>query len=269
MLDVYVISLKTATDRRKHIASEFAKAGIAYHFFDAIEPHQIDNTAKQLNVDMQNSNLTVGEKACFLSHLVLWQTAIENNQSHIAIFEDDVYLGNSIKHFFDNCDWLPKDCHLLKLELFDRYRLMTLKKHPVYDRHIKQLKENHLGTAGYIISQLAISSMMSHIKTHSISMPIDRLMFENYILDKMFAVYQLQPALCVQSDRIQINHLNIKNQVLNSSLEAQRNIVRQNYITPKRDFFDKVMREIVRPFEQIYLKILSLYRRIFCQIDFK
>ncbi|HHV6305291.1 TPA: glycosyltransferase family 25 protein, partial [Haemophilus influenzae] len=92
----YVISLTTEQKRRKHITDEFGKQNIPFEFFDAITPDIIEETAKKFNITLDRSpkaKLSDGEIGCALSHIVLWDLALENNLNYINIFEDDIHLG--------------------------------------------------------------------------------------------------------------------------------------------------------------------------------
>lgn len=66
----YVISLTTASDRRKHIQNEFDKQNISFEFFDAITPNQIDEYCIKFDLTINKTNkLSDAEKACLLSHV--------------------------------------------------------------------------------------------------------------------------------------------------------------------------------------------------------
>ena len=76
----YVISLTTSTDRRQHITQEFKKQDILFEFFDAITTSQLDEVSKQLNLNIfESERLSSIEKACFLSHIYLWQKMLDDN----------------------------------------------------------------------------------------------------------------------------------------------------------------------------------------------
>lgn len=61
----------------KHITSEFSKHGIAFSFFNAITPDLIDQVAKDVSLDITHADLKHCEVACLLSHVVLWQKAVD------------------------------------------------------------------------------------------------------------------------------------------------------------------------------------------------
>ena len=93
----FVVSLKTAVDRRTHIENQFMQQGIDFSFFDAIEPQQVEGIAAQLAIRIDNSHLSQGELGCLFSHILLWKKAIDENIDYVAIFEDDIYLGQHAK----------------------------------------------------------------------------------------------------------------------------------------------------------------------------
>ena len=88
----FVISLKSATERREHINNEFGKHNVSFEFFDALTPDTAREYAKNLGINPDTTNLTPGELACMMSHIAIWKKAINENLSYVTIFEDDVYL---------------------------------------------------------------------------------------------------------------------------------------------------------------------------------
>ena len=116
MLKNYVISVVSSSERREHICEAFAKEKITFEFFNAITPDLIEEVASRFNINLAQADLTNGEKACFLSHISLWQKAIDDNLEYIAIFEDDIFLGEDIADYFADTNWIPEACDIIKLE---------------------------------------------------------------------------------------------------------------------------------------------------------
>ena len=113
----YVISLIKETKRRKHIEQEFDRQNILFSFFDAVTPDRIEDVAKKFNIILDRSSeakLWDGEIGCALSHISLWNLAVEKNLDYINIFEDDIYLGENAKELLE-VDYLPDDIDVLKL----------------------------------------------------------------------------------------------------------------------------------------------------------
>lgn len=251
----YVISLVGAADRRTHIIQEFGKQGVVFEFFDAITPKQVSSLAEHFKINIIDTELTKGELACLFSHICLWQKAIDDNLDHIAIFEDDIYLGENIKPFLDNTNWILSHHHMIKLEMFDSYRLMERRYTNVnHHRCLKRLKDIHLGAAGYILSQELCKELIKHVKTLHPIIPSDHILFEEYLTHPTYRPYQLIPALCVQSDRWR----NTNQHIFASSLENDRRkrfdkkfIVEKKHLTLSQ----KILREMKRILIQIKVLI--------------
>ncbi|OAU94496.1 LgtB [Moraxella catarrhalis] len=249
MMKNYVISLTTASARRDHIIREFGKQGVDFEFFDAITPEQVPSLAKTFHINIENSSLTQGELACLFSHVCLWQKAIDDNLDYIAIFEDDIYLGENADTFLNNTDWIPQSCGLIKIEHFIDKLHLGRSVGTIANRAIKPLKEFNWGTAGYLINQEMIDELLSLLQTMQIlDTPIDHLMFEYAILQKHLPVYQLTPALCVQSDR---PNEPSRSDTLKSTLENERQQQRAKVAKIQLDATQKLIRECKRPLLQL------------------
>ena len=122
----YVISVKNSYKRREHITQEFSKHHILFDFFDAITLETIERACNELSISLENSQLSDGEKACFLSHLCLWKKCIDKKLDYIAVFEDDVYLGKDANSFFMDHNWLTNNqFDFIKTETFLQERKLA------------------------------------------------------------------------------------------------------------------------------------------------
>lgn len=128
---------------------------------------------------------------------------------------------------------------------------MFIKKTGIYkleNAYLKILKAIHYGTAGYILSNNSAKQLIDFIKQTKI-VPIDHIMFES-TLNTHINVYQINPAICIQSDR-----LNDKNRtVFGSELEIDRRKIFTDtkYLHNKnKTFFGKLKIEATRPFYQL------------------
>ncbi len=198
----FVISLKSATTRRKHIDDVFTDNGVEYTFFNAIEPTPNFIDKFNLKLDLRSSLLEETEIACLLSHFSLWQHAIKQDMDFISIFEDDIHLGKNANFFLNNYKWIPNNVHLIKLEAFKTYRPMKRKKINLsHNRKLAILKERHLGSAGYILSKSLAKDLVNYVQNQRRLPPLDYLLFDPYFIQQLknhYHIYQLQPALCVQ-----------------------------------------------------------------------
>lgn len=240
----YVISLTTATDRREHIINEFGKQGIEFEFFDAITPDLNKITCKNLDIDLTNNQrLSDGEKACFLSHLCLWQSMIDNNTEYLVIFEDDIILSEDIKYFL-NPNFMKQSLtwDIIKLEtFFEKTHITNNLTHQ--QRIVGRLKSPHMGAGAYIINKQGAIKLINQIKNTPPTqlMAIDHILFEMFI--HQLQIYQISPAPCIQS-------MFLDKTLLRSQLESHRqsNAVHRkhndNLITKVANIFRRLKRSI-------------------------
>lgn len=244
----FVISLSTATERREHISSEFGKKSISFNFFDALTPEPAAIFAKELNLKIDEQSLTKGEVACFMSHVFLWKKMITENIPHMAIFEDDIYLGENVKEFLSDASWIDQSWNLVKIEEFTQkvalgQKIKTFNSDP--DRALFELRSKNLGTAGYILSLHGAKQLISYIQSLNKLIALDHLMFESVIKDRTLSVYQMKPALCIQD----VTLYSTKDSVKFASHLYKERQVRMKY--NKKTGVDKILFEIFRVFQQI------------------
>ena len=248
-----VISLQSKPERRTHITQEFGKQGIDFEFFDAITPDQVTRLAKQHGLALDGAFLTEGEKACFMSHVCLWQQMIDEDLAYLAVFEDDIYLGENAHLFFGDDEWLKDNAlDFVKTETFLQERKLSKISISLTDgREIAELKEHHLGTAGYIISLKAATSLMQYVQGLSAQKisAIDQLMFNHYLdFPNGLPIYQIYPALCAQEFILFPDQNSMP-----SSIENARKQSKQN--KPKRSLSEKIKGELSNAMRKSFGKL--------------
>ena len=242
-----VISLKTATARREHIVQEFGKQNVGFEFFDALTPDLARPLAEKMQLNIQDEFLSPGELACFMSHVSIWQKMVDEHIPHLAIFEDDVYLGKNADYFLQEEAWLQSDWHIVKLEAFSRKILHELKGVDLgKQRRLFKLKGRHVGAAGYMLSLNAAQYLMALLRQAEIKEPLDHLLFDPQYHTQGMSLYQMKPALCIQSylyDQAQ-------EQQFGSILENER-VERRLTESKARTFGEKLAREWKRLNQQL------------------
>ncbi|MEG6544643.1 glycosyltransferase family 25 protein [Acinetobacter bereziniae] len=243
-----VISLSTAVERRKHISSEFAQKNVDFDFFDALTPEPATIFSKELGLKIDERILTKGELACFMSHVFLWKRMIDENIPYMAIFEDDIYLGDNVVDFLKDASWVNDQWHLIKLEEFT-HRVALGKRVKNFKGHIRrgvfQLKSKNLGTAGYILSLHGAKSLLSYIQELDKLIALDHLMFEHFIHENIFPVYQMKPALCIQD----VTLYSCKDSVKFASHLYKERLTRRKY--NKKKGVNKIVLELYRILHQL------------------
>lgn len=194
-----VISLKTAVDRRHHIEQEFQKNHVNFEFFDALTPDLAKPYAEKILAKLQDSNLTGGELACMMSHVSIWQKMIDEDIPYLAIFEDDVYLGEDAEYLLNTTNWIKPIWNIIKLETVNDKVFLSTDRHEVIakKRYITQLKGIHLGSGGYILSLNGAKTYFDYFTGNKL-IPIDELIFDASLREHLEPIYQMTPALCIQ-----------------------------------------------------------------------
>ena len=244
----FVISITGSSERRKHILNQFGTQHIPFSFFDALTPStQLTDLLNQYLPNVaQCSHLTMGEKGCLMSHFMLWQKCLNEPYDYLAIFEDDILLAENSIALLNNNDWLterfsPEQAVIIRLETF----LMPVKlsETAIADfqgRRFTNLESVHFGTAGYIISRAAASyliGLLGRLSETEIE-PIDHLIFNRYLNDENYHVYQLNPAPCVQDLQYHQEH-----SYLTSGLENERKTNKTKQSTkPRKTLKQRLMR---------------------------
>jgi glycosyl transferase, family 25 len=91
-LPIYVLSVKTFTDRINHIQQEMAKHNLAFEFIFDHDVYDIDETTDERYFSV-NSTLSPAAKSITLKHITAWQKAQFHNYEQILVLEDDIVLA--------------------------------------------------------------------------------------------------------------------------------------------------------------------------------
>ena len=231
----HVISLASAKERRAHITDTFGARGIPFQFFDALMPSEaLEQAMGELVPGLVRHNLLSGvEKACFMSHVVLWKQALDEGLPYIAVFEDDVLLGEGAEKFLAEDTWLQErfdsdSAFIVRLETMFMHVLTSPSGVADYGgRAFPLLESEHWGTAGYIISRKAMRFFLQHfvmLQPEQIK-PIDLMMFSDFFDKEGVLVYQVSPALCAQE--LHYTKFHNKSSVLGSLLEDKRSKIQK------------------------------------------
>ncbi|PHP23023.1 lacto-N-neotetraose biosynthesis glycosyl transferase [Neisseria meningitidis] len=231
----HVISLASAAERRAHIADTFGRHGIPFQFFDALMPSErLEQAMAELVPGLSaHPYLSSVEKACFMSHVVLWKQALDEGVPYVAVFEDDVLLGEGAEKFLDEDAWLQErfdkdSAFIVRLETMFMHVLTSPSGVADYcGRAFPLLESEHWGTAGYIISREAMRFFLQHfamLQPEQIK-PIDLMMFSDFFDKEGVLVYQVSPALCAQE--LHYTKFHNKSSALGSLLEDKRSKIQK------------------------------------------
>ena len=199
MNNIYVISMTNAHERRQHIDNIFAKNNISFSYFDAIVKTQVPDQLKKYNISADKEAISTTEMACFLSHYCLWQKTIIEKRPYLVIFEDDVYLSKDTSAVLDKLTQSVDEFDVIKLETMYQSVLVNKGSKVIKDYRLCHILSRHMGCAGYILSYKYAKKLVAMVEKHGLDQPVDSLVFKQKISVQSHKIYQLSPALCIQS----------------------------------------------------------------------
>ncbi|WP_415893140.1 glycosyltransferase family 25 protein [Neptuniibacter sp. PT8_73] len=120
-MDIFIISLPEASERRERIANILNNVELEYEIFEAINGHK-GLPAELVNLPDDNFRkvfksrpLSNGERGCYASHYLLWKKCIELNKP-IVILEDDAIPLEGFKEALQEIEILHEKYGYIRLE---------------------------------------------------------------------------------------------------------------------------------------------------------
>lgn len=158
-LPVFVISLKSASDRRKLIREQLEKLNFEFEFFDAfIGKNYADNPAyynEKKALKAEGRKLRAGEVGCALSHNAVYRLIVERELPYALILEDDAIISEDLPEVLEKLLPYLQGARIIQLERCDIYKKSSTRSlvkgySLVSPRFIKE--GSIAQTAGYLIS---------------------------------------------------------------------------------------------------------------------
>jgi glycosyl transferase family 25 len=168
---VYVLSVKTFTDRIAHIENEMRKHKIDYQFVFSYDIPEIDN--QLINSLFGDAPLTMGQKSLVLKHIHAWRDAEIHNYQRILIFEDDVILHKDFNTFFEKIMKAAEDLAPGYLIFLGGAEAKVPESYLLSNETLVVLP---IATSeGYVTDIEAIKRRLNWLNNHKISLPADHL----------------------------------------------------------------------------------------------
>jgi glycosyl transferase family 25 len=197
-VQIFVISLRTALDRREYVATQFRNAGLPFRFFDAIEGSRaleqyadaIDRRSYRLNT---YRDPLPGEIGCYASHLALWKQAAATREPMIVL-EDDCEIATNFPDALRVVEDEIERFGFIRLQSFKRR--LSLKFLPAshvvaefsgFEMHY--LSDVPLALLAYAVSPASAAKLVAASET--IAAPVDKFMQRTWAND--VPVFALSP----------------------------------------------------------------------------
>ncbi|MFB8339960.1 glycosyltransferase family 25 protein [Brucella cytisi] len=236
-MNIFVINLDRRPDRLRHMLDTFDALDLQFTRVPAIDGSSF----------CHNTYVRPGEAACFMSHRICWQRIVEDGLVAAAILEDDLHIMPDASWLLRTTEWIPGETDIIKLETM--LRPVKLDKAPasiVAGRKLYGLRSNHLGAAGYILTQQGAQRLLR--QSAGCNTPVDHFLFDfRKPWAKDLNTLQLFPAVCVQDFFLRGSRPSFQ---LGSDLHCERTFTCKGW--------SKVWRETKRPLQQFF----RLFKRV-------
>jgi glycosyl transferase family 25 len=201
-MDVVVISLQTAAERRRAASKHLSALAVSFEFFDAIPgtdasrdtTRRIDARAYRLNTCRDP---LPGELGCYESHRAVWRLAVDRGRA-LVVLEDDFELLPEFGRSLAMLDRLMEDCDFIRLEPMGRRRAPLKRCRPIAYRlraiggfELLYLSDVPACLTGYAISPRGAKRLLRASST--IVAPIDKLVQRTWTHG--VAVHALNPPI--------------------------------------------------------------------------
>ncbi len=167
---IYVLSVKTFTDRINHIQHELEKHNLEFEFIFQYDVYDIDESTDHQYFST-DSNLSPAAKSITLKHITAWKKAVHNNFNQILVFEDDVVLN---KNFTSNLTRLLEEIKKIPQEYLVFLGGADTKVPKDFFLRGSVLYELNMPTAeSYITDLPAMQKRLAWLEKNKIQLPAD------------------------------------------------------------------------------------------------
>jgi len=218
-MQVLVISLPNAIDRRAFQARQLSYYKLDYKFLDALSTKDIENTIFQKHYQDWQRPMKPTEIACYYSHKSAWNKILQT-QNPALILEDDALLSKCVTKLLPELEQ-KTDIDLINLENRARKKFISKKGHSIgCDSKLFRLYQDRTGAAGYVLWPSGAKKLLECEKRQGIALA-DAHITACHSLE----AFQVEPAPIIQLD--QCNHYQITNpagkEASNSSVSSYNN----------------------------------------------
>lgn len=167
-MQIFVISLAGAADRRAFISAQLAKVGLPFEFVDAVwgKDHYSDpgcyDREKALRIELRN--MTPGEVGCALSHQKIYSMIEERGLPYALVMEDDAVVSPDLPEALRLLEGRIRPNDLIQLERCDVYSKKGIE--PLFGKYrlVKPAMVKYgsmCQSAGYVITKEAAAKIRS------------------------------------------------------------------------------------------------------------
>jgi glycosyl transferase family 25 len=165
-LDIVVISLKRAKERRSAIEAQFARLGIDFTFFDAVDGKLGHDLFSKFDANKAKAigeiPLSPGHLGCYASHYLVWQRCVESRRPLIVLEDDAILFEAPFLRFLCSSPDLPEEIECVRLFASKSRNTTSL---PVLEKDglsIGKFLRGHKSATGYYLTPSAAKKFLEY-----------------------------------------------------------------------------------------------------------
>ena len=211
-MDIIVISLLNAKERRDFQQNQLSKLGLEFEFLDATSIHNLNEATYKKHYQDWQRPLKTTEVACYYSHRRAWDRVIQFNKP-VLILEDDALLSKCVpellKGFADK-----ENTDLINLENRARKKFVSRSGEFIAcNSKLLRLYQDRTGAAGYILWPSGAKKLIQCEERKGIALADAHITACNNL-----TVYQVEPSPIIQLDHCE--YYDIKNPISNNASDS-------------------------------------------------
>jgi len=252
-VQIFVINLTDAVERRKLQKDQLTKLGLKYTILDATSVEDISEaTYKKHYFDWQRP-LRKTEVACYYSHRSAWDRVIKSREPALII-EDDALLSICVPELLDSLNDI-ENTDLINLENRSRKKFVSRSYVDIgCNSKLRRLYQDRTGAAGYILWPSGANKLIQLEKNSGIGLA-DAHITCCYAL----TAYQVEPSPIIQLDQCEDYGIsNTYSHIVSKSTVSARD----NYRGGAYFILKRLLYQLKLAFRQLYLLTKSLRRYI-------
>jgi len=195
---MYVINLQKNIKRYNDFIKNATKANVNVSRFNATLGIQLQNNDKYIKKYFDNNiNLTKPQLGCAISHIRIWEDAVNNNHDVVIVFEDDAIIPPDFISKINNVfKQLPEDWDMLLLGINSGY----CKKYNIGDNLLQfqkgkqafiEINKGNWGLFAYVLNIKFAKELLNQKFTNT----VDNYIRDNYYYNNNFKIYLTNPII--------------------------------------------------------------------------
>ncbi|WP_061033150.1 glycosyltransferase family 25 protein [Vibrio splendidus] len=168
MTKIFVINLKSSTERRNNISRQLDELALDFECFSAIDgrispPHPL---LKKYNDNLSQTyrakTLSAGQLGCYASHYLLWKKCVEINEPIIVIEDDALLFRKPFLNFVKDIPEIPENIECIRLFSNKRRRFSSKFIFECTSTKIHKFSKGHMSATGYFITPSGAKKLLKN-----------------------------------------------------------------------------------------------------------